>query len=62
MSPVDFKKWLCRPVEFKGQRPSVRGFIWGWGGWRQTRGGEWGSGISSPSYVPLSTTLRESVM
>ena len=21
MSPVDFKKWLCRPVEFKGQGP-----------------------------------------
>ena len=21
MSPVDFKKWPCRPVEFKGQRP-----------------------------------------
>ena len=22
MSPVDFKKWPCRPVEFKGQGPS----------------------------------------
>ena len=21
MSPVDFKKWSCRPVEFKGQGP-----------------------------------------
>ena len=21
MSPVDFKKWPCRPVEFKGQGP-----------------------------------------
>ena len=23
MSPVDFKKWPCRPVEFKGQGPSL---------------------------------------
>ena len=21
MSPVDFKKWPCRPVEFRGQGP-----------------------------------------
>ena len=21
MSPVDFKKWPCRPVEFKGEGP-----------------------------------------
>ena len=21
MSPVDFKKWPCRPVDFKGQEP-----------------------------------------
>ena len=21
MPPVDFKKWRCRPVEFKGQGP-----------------------------------------
>ena len=21
MSPVDFKKWPCRPIEFKGQGP-----------------------------------------
>ena len=24
MTPVDFKKWPCRPVEFKGQGPQVR--------------------------------------
>ena len=24
MSPVDFKKWPCRPVEFKGQGPLVK--------------------------------------
>ena len=23
MSPVDFKKWPCRPVEFKGQGPHM---------------------------------------
>ena len=29
MSPVDFKKLSCRPVEFKGQGPQTGG---GWGG------------------------------
>ena len=24
MSPVDFKKWPCRPVEFRGQGPLPR--------------------------------------
>ena len=24
MSPVDFEKWQCRPVEFKGQGPQPR--------------------------------------
>ena len=24
MSPVDFKKWPCRPVEFRGQGPQSR--------------------------------------
>ena len=23
MSPADFKKWPCHPVEFKGQGPPV---------------------------------------
>ena len=23
MSDVNFKKWLCRPVEFKGQEPFI---------------------------------------
>ena len=27
MSPVNFKKCLCHPVEFKGQGP----ILWGWG-------------------------------
>ena len=28
MSPVDFKKWPCGPVDFKGQGPQVWGSIW----------------------------------
>ena len=26
MSPVDFKKWPCHPVEFRGQGPRNRAF------------------------------------
>ena len=32
MSHVDFKKWPCHPVEFKGQESEVVGGGGGWGG------------------------------
>ena len=28
MSPVDFKKWPCHPVEFKGQGPQYKSEGW----------------------------------
>ena len=34
MSPVDFKKWPCRPVEFKDQGPKGREYTGGGGGCR----------------------------
>ena len=54
MSPVDFKKWPCHPVEFNGQGPPGAGSGGGTGalGWGRVLTDQWSSTLSERQHNP----------
>ena len=60
MSPVDFKKWPCHPVEFKGQGPQVSATATVLP-WRCSQGEVTSTSLHRPMIIELASPLASRV-